>query len=72
MKAIAKVEESQSESENVDSSANRPGTSTHPRSPVLSTLDKIESLINDGDSKKLSQRRPCHYFDFIAGSSFGG
>ena len=72
MKAIAKIEEGQSESKNIDRSANRPVTSTPPRSPVPSTLDKIEGLIDDGDRKKPSQRLPCHYFDYVVGSSFGG
>ena len=72
MKAIAKMEEGQSETENLDRSTNRPASSTRPRSPVPSTFDKIEGLINDGDRTKLFQRPPCHYFDYIAGSSFGG
>ena len=71
MKAIVKMEEGQSESENFDRPANRPAISTRPRSPVPSTLD-IGGLIDDGDLKKVRQRLPCHYFDYIAGSSFGG
>ena len=72
MKAIAKMEEGQSKSKNIDRSANHPATSTHPRSPIPSTLDKIEDPVHDGDRNQLSQRLPCHYFDYIAGSSFGG
>lgn len=46
MTAIAKVEGGQSESETLDSPANR--------------------------SAEMSRTLPCHYFDHIAGSSFGG
>ena len=61
MTAIAQVEEA------------RLAESSHPRSiGLLSTLDENESIMDDRDKKKLSQRLPCHYFDYIAGSSFGG
>ena len=71
MIAIAKVEEGQSESETSDAPARLAGL-IGPPAPVSFTPDEIESLIGDGDRKKLSQRLPCHYFDYIAGSSFGG
>ena len=71
MRAIAKLEEGQFESETLDSPA-RVAEIPYPRSPVPFTVDETEGLIDDGDRKKLSQRLPCHYFDYIAGSSFGG
>ena len=71
MTAIAKVEDGQSESETLDPPARLADLSC-PRSPVPFTLNEIEGLVDDRDRKKLSQRLPCHYFDYIAGSSFGG
>ena len=67
MTAIAKVEEGQfkSEPETLEPAATLAELSGPQRRVLFSTID-------DGDKKQLFQRLPCHYFDYMAGSSFGG
>ena len=72
MKEIAKLEEGQSELETLARPANRPAELTHLRPPILLTPHQTEHLIDDVGRTKLYQRLPCHYFRYIAGSSFGG
>ena len=71
MTAIAKVEGGQMEPEALDPPT-RLAELNYPRPSIPFTIDELEGLLDDGDRKKMSQRLPCHYFDYIAGSSFGG
>ena len=70
MTAIAKVEVFETKLEILDP----PATLVELSDLQWSDLHwrELLSTIDDGHKNQLCQRLPCHYFDYIAGSSFGG